>query len=115
MFEQFFTVKNILERGVVVWVKSTEDIEVVTLADGSTKHHFKGVWELEDGSRKIEPIQIAVLKRPFKIMFLFKVKDDSNTSAKKTLIKTYEILDPPKNAKIKFYETENLVPNSKLG
>ena len=93
-----------------MWIKSSEDISIISLPQGEITNSYKGVWELEDGSRLVDPVQVVSLKKPPKVVFLLKAKSDSPTMANKLIIKS---LDLEKN-KFKFYDADKLIPNSRL-
>lgn len=89
-----------------VWVKSSEDVALVSLPQGEVTSTFKGVWELEDGSRVIDPIQVVAMKKPAKILFLLKAKAESPTLANKIILKSLEI----DKGKFKYYEIDKVLP-----
>jgi hypothetical protein len=110
VYESYFGVKNVVENNTFVWIKSSEDVAIVSLPDCKVTNTYKGVWELEDGSRVVDPIQSVVMKKPNKILFLLKAKAESPTLANKIIIKALDL----EKGKFKFYETEKLIPNCKI-
>ena len=110
-FESYFTVKNLIVSDVFVWASSIDALTLMNSKDLQPKTVLQTVWELEDGSRLVDPIQVAVLAKPLKIICLFKVKPESRSSVGCFFIKSVEV---EKNNRQKLYELNAFIPNCSL-
>lgn len=93
-----------------MWINSNEDVSLVSLPNCEVSTIFRGVWELEDTSRVLDPIQMVVLKKPPKIIALLKVKNESPSLPNQIVIKTVDM----EKKKAKFYTSSLIMPNSSL-
>lgn len=80
------------------------------MPQGDVTNTLKGVWELEDGSRVIDPIQVVAMKKPAKILFLLKAKAESPSLPNKIIVKSLEI----DKGKFKYYEIDKVLPTCKF-
>jgi hypothetical protein len=110
VFESYYCVKNQPDQNNFVWIRSFEDVSVISLPNCEVTTTFKGIWELEDTSRVLDPIQIVVLKKPPKLIALFKVKSESPSLPNKIMLKTIDL----EKHKTKFYEIDALIPSSTI-
>lgn len=93
-----------------MWINCHEDVSLVSLPSCEVSTIFRGIWELEDTSRVLDPIQMVVLKKPSKIIALMKVKDESPSLPNQIVIKTVDM----EKRKAKFYTSSSIMPNSNL-
>lgn len=110
VYESYYSVKNVADNNNFIWISSNEDVSQVSLPSCEVTTIFRGIWELEDTSRVLDPIQLVILKKPPKIIALLKVKDESPTLPKELIIKTIDM----EKRKAKFYTSSSIMPNSRI-
>lgn len=104
-FDSYFTVKNLHESPDILWASAYDSFSIVHLNEMRVGSKVSNMWEMENGSMLIDPIQCAVMKKPHKIVCLFKVKAENSTKAKKIFVKTLAM----EKHKQKMYEMDALI------
>ena len=110
VYDSYFAVKNLQDSKSVLWMASSDLLVMYSLQELKITQKMPNMWELENGSLQVDPIQAVIMRKPYKLLCLFKVKAESQLRAKKTIVKTFDL----EKSKQKIYEMDEIVPGCSL-
>jgi len=111
VYDNYFTVKNLQDHKSILWMASSDLLVMFSLQELKITQKIQNMWELENGSLQVDPIQAIIMKKPYKLLCLFKVKAESKLRAKKTIVKTFDL----EKSKQKIYEMDEIISGCSIG